>query len=105
MYFLNVEIVCVNVCMCVLTEGVRARAASVQRDAGKLWVINTNNCVYIRHKLRIGGVYTVATHTNSHTNTHTQTLANMSTCFWSICVEVTTDCACFDTEHSNITSW
>lgn len=53
--------VCINVRMCVLTDDVRAGADSVQRDTGKLWVINTNNCVYIRYNLRIGGVYIVAT--------------------------------------------
>lgn len=75
--------------MCVLTENVRAGADSVQRDTGRLWFINTNQCVYIRHKLRIGGLYTVSTLALTHTHKHPyiHTLPYMSVflyCIWSV---------------------
>lgn len=69
--FYFIQIVCV-------TEDVRAGADSVQQDTGTLSAINTNNCVYIRYKLRIGGVYTVAiqapppTHTSLHVHVSDQ---------------------------------
>lgn len=79
--------------MCVLTENVRAGADSVQRDTGRLWFINTNQCVYIRHKLRIGGLYTVSTLALTHTHTNTHTYTHYPTClYFCIAFEVSIDC-------------
>lgn len=62
--------VCGHVRMCVLTENVRAGADSVKWDAGELCFINTNHCVYIRHKLRIGGLSTVFILAHTHISLH-----------------------------------
>lgn len=63
---------CAYVRMCVLTENVRAGADSVHWDTGELCFINMNHCVYIRHKLRIGGKHIVSmlSHTHMHKLVH-----------------------------------
>lgn len=78
--------------MCVLTENVRAGADSVQWDTGRLWFINTNQCVYIRHKLRIGGLYTVTTLAVTHTQTPVHARITLHVCICVLRLKLLTVC-------------